>query len=58
MLNFTLKLENVYQTRKLDDTNIFPRFSSKNVRMGIRSRASTEFRAKQTKIMLAQLATS
>ena len=54
-MNFKLKQENVYQTRQLNVTNIFPRFSSKNDKSGIPSRASTEFRAKQTKSRLPQL---
>ena len=48
-MNFKLKEENVYQTRKLNATNTFPWFSSKNdsYRRGIPSCASTEFRAKE-----------
>ena len=57
MLNFKLIWENFYLKRKLV-TNIFARFSSKNVRKGMPSRASTEFKAKQTKLMLPQLATT
>ena len=55
-ISFKLKQENVYQTRKLNVTNIFPRFLSKNNRRDIPSRASTEFTAKQMKIRLPQLA--
>ena len=47
-MNFKLKQENVYQTRQLNVTNIFPRFSSKNDRRA--TPASAEFRAKQTKV--------
>ena len=48
-MNFKLKEENVYQTRKLNAINAFPIFSSKNDSYwrGIPSCASTEFRAKQ-----------
>ena len=56
MMNYKLKQENVYQTRKLNVANIFPRFSAKSDRTAIPSRASTKFRAKQTKIMLPYLA--
>ena len=55
-MNFNLKQENVCQTKHLNVTYIFPRFSSKNDRRGIPSRVPTEFRAKQTKSRLPQFA--
>ena len=42
-MNFKLKQENFYETRQLNVSDIFPRFSSKNDRRGIPSRASTEY---------------
>ena len=52
-MNFIQKHENIYQTRKLNVTNMFPRLSFKTDKRGIPSRALTEFRAKQMKIRLA-----
>ena len=57
-MNFKRKHENVYQTRKLKVTNIFPRLSSKNDRRGIPFLSFKRIQSKSNKNQAATTCTN